>query len=204
MSVTDVERVDTKGKTVENEQVPKRPRYLECSVWTDANTLPAFSPTACFTLIDKPLPRPPPEELSNLDATNTIQDNPQLFKIITPINVLKFEEPLKSHPNKPFVEFIFTSLHKGFWPWANTQKEEYSVMWDFSERPLKTKHEADFLREQRDINISAGRYSENFRTDLLPGMYSTPIHVVPKPRSEKLCLINDHSAGCFLLNSMIA
>ena len=40
--------------------------------------------------------------------------------------------------------------------------------------------------------------------DLLPGMYSTPIHAVPKPRSEKLRLVNDHSAGPFSLNSMIA
>ena len=35
-------------------------------------------------------------------------------------------------------------------------------------------------------------------------MYSTPIHAVPKPRSEKLRLVNDHSAGAFSLNSMIA
>ena len=38
----------------------------------------------------------------------------------------------------------------------------------------------------------------------MPGMYSTPIHAVPKPRSEKLRLVNDHSAGPFSLNSMIA
>ena len=35
-------------------------------------------------------------------------------------------------------------------------------------------------------------------------MYSTSIHAVPKPRSEKLRLVNDHSAGPFSLNSMIA
>ena len=35
-------------------------------------------------------------------------------------------------------------------------------------------------------------------------MYSTPVHAVPKPRSEKLRLVNDHSAGSFSLNSMIA
>jgi hypothetical protein len=41
------------------------------------------------------------------------------------------------------------------------------------------------------------------RSDLLPGMYSTPIHVVPKPHSTKLRLIVDHSAGSYSLNSMI-
>ena len=40
--------------------------------------------------------------------------------------------------------------------------------------------------------------------DLLPGMYSTPIHAVPKPQSYKLRLVNDHSAGPYSLNSMIA
>jgi hypothetical protein len=34
-------------------------------------------------------------------------------------------------------------------------------------------------------------------------MYSTPIPAVPKPRSEKLRLVNDHSAGIYSLNSMI-
>ena len=84
---------------------------------------------------------------------------------------------LKTHPtsNKPFVGSVCTSFCEGFWPWANTQKEEYLITWDFSERPPKTEREASFLRDQRDIEISAGRYSENFGTDLLPGMYSTPV-----------------------------
>ena len=197
-------REGTEGRTVRNELAPKCLKYFECSVWTDADSSPVFSPTACCTLVDKLLPRPSPEELSNSEATTTIQDNPQLFKKVTPINVLKFEELLVSHPNKPFVESICTSLHEGFWPWANTQKDEYPVTWDFSEHPLKTECEADFLRDQRDVEISAGRYSDSFGTDLLPGMYSTPVQAVPKPRSEKLHLVNNHSAGCFSLNSMIA
>jgi hypothetical protein len=35
-------------------------------------------------------------------------------------------------------------------------------------------------------------------------MYSTPVNAVPKPRSEKLRLVNDHSAGSYSLNSMIS
>jgi hypothetical protein len=177
---------------------------MQHSVWTGIDDSPSFSPTALSTLLDEPLPRPPPEEFSNLDAIETIQNNPNLFKIITPINVAGFEKLLESHPNRPFVESVCTSFREGFWPWANTQKEDYPVTWDFSERPPKTEREADFLRDQRDIEIEAERYSESFGTDLLPGMYSTPIHAVPKPRSEKLRLVNDHSAGPFSLNSMIA
>ena len=203
-SATNAEREDIEERNVGNNSVPKRPKYLERSVWTDTDASPSFSPTACSTLTDKPLPRPPAEEFLNSDALNTIRDNPHLFKIITPINIHQFERLLNSHPNKAFVQSVCTSLRDGFWPWANTQKEDYPVTWDFSERPPKTKREADFLREQRDIEVNAGRYSEDFGTDLLPGMYSTPVHAVPKPRTEKLRLVNNHSAGRFSLNSMIA
>ena len=134
----------------------------------------------------------------------TIRDHPHLFKIVTPINVDRFEELLKTHPNAPFVQSVCISFREGFWPWADTQKEEYPVTWDYSERPPKNEQEASFLREQRDVEIRADRYSESFGPDLLPGMYSTPVHAVPKPRSEKLRLVNDHSAGPYSLNSMIA
>jgi hypothetical protein len=135
---------------------------------------------------------------------STVRDNPHLFRIVTPIKVDAFEHLLSSHPNHPFVDSVCRSLHEGFWSFAHTQKESYPVTWDHSNRPPKTDREAEFLREQRDIEIAAGRYSEGFGPDLLPGMYSTPVHAVPKPRSENLRLVNDHSAGEFSLNSMIA
>jgi hypothetical protein len=134
-------------------------------------------------------------------VVSTICNNPHLFCIVTPIKVDHFEELLVTHPNQSFVK---SSLREGFWPFAHTQKESYPVTWDFSDQPPKTECEAVFLREQRDIEITANRYSVGFRPDLLPGMYSMPIHAMPKPRSEKLRLVNDHSAGTFSLNSMIA
>lgn len=205
MSVTSAKRLDTREKIAESpERAPKRPRYLQHSVWADHRVPIPFSPTASCTLTDEPLPQPSPEEFQNSDAVTTIKNNPDLFRIITPIKVDRFEELLVSHPNKPFVESICTSLREGFWPWAHTQKDEYPITWDYSDRPPKNEHEAIFLRTQRDIEIEAQHYSRGFGTELLPGMYSTPIHAVPKPRSEKLRLVNDHSAGPFSLNSMIA
>jgi hypothetical protein len=177
---------------------------MQRSVWTDPEEVHLFSPTAFCTLTDDPLPRPSPQEFMNLEALDTIRNNPNLFKIITPINVNRFEELLETHPNTPFVHSVCISIREGFWPCAKTQQIEYPATWDFSDRPLKTEREAAFLRDQRDLEISAARYSEGFGTDLLPGMYSTPVHAVPKPRSEKLRLVNDHSAGPYSLNSMIA
>lgn len=42
-----------------------------------------------------------------------------------------------------------------------------------------------------------------FGPDLLPGMYSMPLHVVPKPNSSEFCLVTDHSFCPYSLNSMI-
>jgi hypothetical protein len=167
-------------------------------VWAEVGDTIPFSPTAASTISDEPLPQPPSQEFDNLDAIITIDKNPDLFRIVTPIDVDQFERLLETHPNRMFVESVCTSLRKGFWPWASTQRAEYPVTWDYSHRPPKNEREAIFLREQRDTEIAAGRYSEGFGSDLLQGMYSTPVHAVPKPRSEKLRLVNDHSARPFL------
>ena len=203
---TGVGNLATKGRSVNNNQsepVAKRPKYLRGFVWSPSLTDGFFSPTARYTLSDPPLPRPPLEEFET-DAMNTIRQHPHLFKATSPIDVDSFERLLASHPNRPFVDSVCVSLREGFWPWAHTQKETYPSTWDNSYRPPKSEVEAEFLRSQRDVEVAAGHYSESFGKDLLPGMYSTPIHAVPKPRSDKLRLINDHSAGEFSLNSMIA
>lgn len=40
-------------------------------------------------------------------------------------------------------------------------------------------------------------------SSLLPSIYCMLIYAVLKPHSEDFCLVNDHSASQFLLNSMI-
>ncbi|KAF8833112.1 hypothetical protein BDN67DRAFT_1017935 [Paxillus ammoniavirescens] len=51
--------------------------------------------------------------------------------------------------------------------------------------------------------VALHRFSEPFGPDLLPGMYSIPVHAMPKPHSTKFRLIVDHSAGTYSLNSII-
>ena len=46
-------------------------------------------------------------------------------------------------------------------------------------------------------------YLEGFGAHLLPGMTAQPIFMAPKKGLFKLWLINDHSAGSKLLNSLI-
>src|SRR6202522_4143497 len=98
MCATDARNEVTKGRTVGNlplETSPrKRPRYLRSLIWSNPIRQPLISPTAYCTIFDKPLPRPPEDEYENLDAISTISRNPDLFKIITPINVSRFQQLL--------------------------------------------------------------------------------------------------------------
>jgi hypothetical protein len=138
------------------------------------------------------------------DCLDTLQTHSHLFAITTPINVDPFESLLSSHPNQPFVQSVCLGLCQGFWPFANTHYGEWSLTWDNSQSTPKTVEEASFLQEQIDKEVQLGRYSEPFGPDLLPGMYSMPIHAVPKPGSSMFHLVTDHSAGQFALNNMIS
>jgi len=132
-------------------------------------------------------------------------DHPELFKIVTPINVDRFKELLCDHPNQPFVSSVCRALRCGFWPWADTSDTTYPLINDNSmHTAAKTDAQQRFIQDQLWEEISLGRFSHSFGKDLLPGMYSVPIHTVPKPHSDKLRLVVDHTAGDFSLNSMIA
>jgi hypothetical protein len=92
-------------------------------------------------------------------------------------------------------------LCSGFWPCADELVEDYPGVWDES-RDSFTPESLKFLKEQCVEEEALGRLSHPF-IDLLPGMYSMLIHTVPKPHSEKLRMVVNHSAGEFSLNSMI-
>lgn len=60
-----------------------------------------------------------------------------------------------------------------------------------------------FMKEQRDEEIRLGQFSVAFQ-ELSPGMTTIPLWVVPKPHSDKLRLVVDHSVGDFSPNSYIS
>jgi hypothetical protein len=94
-------------------------------------------------------------------------------------------------------------LREGFWPWADTLRDGFPVTHNES-RPSPTNEEhATFLCDQCLKECNKDRFSSSFGLDLLPGMYSMPIHAVFKPHSTDLRLVTDHSAGPFSLNNMI-
>ncbi|KAJ7099890.1 hypothetical protein B0H15DRAFT_796638 [Mycena belliarum] len=183
-----------------SEPQARRPRYLRDFVWTGFDE--DYSPTAASTEYDPPLPRPPQHEYTPV-ALKTLADHPDLFRIVSPIDADAFEGLLADHPNQPFVRSVVSGLREGFWPWVDTQPGIYPETHDSSDFPLKDERERLFVRQQRDDEIALGRFSPSFGRDLFPGMYSMPIHAVPKPGSQKLRLVVNHSMGEHSLNSMI-
>jgi hypothetical protein len=179
-----------------------RPKFLRHNIWAPGE-FPSARSVADWTETAAPLPSPPQRELEDPIVTKTIQENPHLFKIVTPINVDRFEELLRDHPNPAFVASVCRGLREGFWPWADTHKDGYPTTHDASLPPPRDPREAAFLESQRQEEIAKERFSPSFGPDLLPGMYSMPVHAVPKPNSSDLRMVTDQSAGEFSLNSMI-
>ncbi|OJT12050.1 hypothetical protein TRAPUB_11402 [Trametes pubescens] len=178
-----------------------RPRFLRSFIWDDrAASLKTFT---SLSLTHPPVPDVPESVREDPVVNATLANHPELFKIVTPINVDRFEELLEDHPNQDFVKSVVHSLRNGFWPYADAKPADYPDTWDERRPAPRDEESAHFLRTQRDEEVALGRYSESFGKDLLPGMYSMPVHVVPKPHSTKLRLVNDQSAGVFSLNSMI-
>ena len=185
----------------ECEELGRRPRYLRYNVFRNDEMMSRSC--AEWTEVARPLASVPDVELSNTIAWDTIKSHPGLFTVDTPIDVDVFEDLLEGHPNPMFVNSVVKGLRDGFWPWADTHLGEYPDTLDESLPDPKDQGQLDFICAQRDKEIEAGRFSRSFGEELLPGMYSMPIHVVPKPHSTDFRLVTNHSAGNYSLNSMI-
>jgi len=180
----------------------RRPRFVRDYVWPVDVSSPLS--TALMTETAPPVPRPPQNELFNQLALSTIQSHPHLFKITTPININRFGSLLTSHPNRPLVDSVCTGLEFGFWPWATTNGSDGpEIVNNAVLQKIRNLDHLAFMRHQRDEEILLGRFSTPFQ-DLLPGMTTIPLWVVPKPHSDKLRLVVDQSAGEYSPNSFIS
>jgi hypothetical protein len=115
-------------------------------MWNDLDL--GVSHAALWTESAVPLPHVPPREFLNFKAINTISTHPELFKIVTCINISQFKELLVSHPHQPLVESVVQGLTYGFWPHAHTHYGTYPTTLDDSGPLPKTIEQADFLRKQ--------------------------------------------------------
>ena len=114
-----------------------------------------------------------------------IETNPDLFQVNCSLNIDQFHELLVNHPNRALIDSVCQSLHEGYWPYADMKfgdiKAGYPTTLDMSLKVSTSNEHLDFIQEQVKVEVAAGRYSTSFGPELLPGMYSSPVHAVLKP-----------------------
>ena len=185
----------------EDQKWESQPIYARNFVWI-YNELPHMT-LAAYTEIMLALPSPPENKLNNEAVHATIHDHPHLFQLITPINIDHLEHYLSLHPNQALTRSTILGFCQCFWPYAITGNTPCPSIVDNSSHIIKDPAHVQFVCEQRDYEIWLGRFSPSFGSDLLPGMTAIPIGVVPKPHSNKLCLVVDQSSGDHSPNSFI-
>ena len=154
------------------DQQGHHPRFAWQLIWDSDEDQMGL--TSTYSLTAEPLPRPPPSTFTDI-ALKTISENPHLFKITCLIHVDALERLLTDHPNPLFCQSVLTGLREGFWPWPD-KPDEYPETHNNSHRPPKTEEERQFLINQVLSEQRADRLSPPFGPDLLPGMYSPPVH----------------------------
>lgn len=104
------------------------PRCLRGMLWDDTET--PVTPLATQSETLHPLPRLLASELNNEQARHMLCENPDLFKVVTPINVNRFEAALKTHPNHSLVNSVVAGLHEGFWLFTDFEGLDMSDTWE--------------------------------------------------------------------------
>jgi hypothetical protein len=183
-------------------EASKVPRFLRFLIWDAADC--TETPLVSWTLSLPPLPSVPRSVYTNDSINATLLSHSYLFDIITPIKVDVFEALLRQHPNRPLVTSVCRALREGHWPWTEIP-EHYPDTWDHSDRPLKSDDQKAFVRSAIDKEVAAGRYSPDFGSQLLPGMWSLPFSVVPKPHTDPpdFRQVFDYSAGDYAPNALV-
>ena len=146
----------------ECEEVGRKPQYLRYNIFRDDDV--ASRSCAEWIKIAKPLASVPASEFDNHLAMDTINRHPHLFTVSTPILVDNFERLLARHPNPAFIISVVNGFRSGFWPWADTHFGDYPDTLDESLGDPTEERERAFTCDQRDKEISTGRFSESFRT----------------------------------------
>ena len=177
-----------------------KPRHFRGYIWSEQESI--CTPLATLSETLRPLPIPPSSASHNMAALHTIMSYPHLFKVVSSIRVEIFEKYLLHHPNRPLVESVSSGLRNGFWPFAEEDSSTFPETLEVANGPL-SEEDLSHITQYIEEEVSADRYSPAFGPDLLPGMYAMPIYTIPKPHSDKVRLINNHSAGPYSLNDMI-
>lgn len=156
-----------------------------------------FSNAIDSSLTAAPLDAPPPLS-SDPSASYALSQYPDLFKIISPIDVDMFVFLLSDHPNRPFVDSVARGLCQGFWPMCELPSSSIS----FTRNHQVCDLAPDLLSKACAEELAADCYSPGFHT-LLQGMKVSPLLLVEKKGTLKKRVCTDMSFGTPSLNDLV-
>lgn len=146
-------------------------RKFLCSFELSSPASLPLSPSAFSSLFCEPSPSHPPLS-SDPIAAYSINHNPSLFCVTSPIHVAWCSALLKNHPNCAFVSFVLLGLVHGFLHMASLP---YNPIIHHPNHPSCV-HHIDAITNFCDKEVLALCFSNPFST-LLPGMKVTPLCV---------------------------
>ena len=196
-------RVKEKGRIKLKDVYPK---YARNYLWEE-DVRPTFLTSADLSEHAPPLPSPPSRSSFSPAFLKTLDDNPHLFEIVTPINIPRFTNLLRDHPNRPFVDSVIRMLTDGAWPWAQPPPSHFPIINDQSQDNtdiVRDPARLQFFTDECDKELAARRFSPPF-PDLLPGMSCMPVYVIT--RKDKMRLVTDQTCTRdpqLGLNSLVA
>lgn len=159
------------------------PRLRRAFHYPRGETTPP-TPAVSSTFSQLPFSPPPRAVLDDPLLSSLLSDFPHLFSVSSPINISRFRQLTKDHPNRPLVESIIYGLTYGFWPGHSGEFGDHG----FDERtlPRHSVEDEDFLADLTLKDFEAGRTSPFFDS-LLQGMLISPEHVVHGAKDRPVC-----------------
>jgi len=133
------------------------------------------------------LPDAPADDHSLKVITESIQPNPEIFRIETPVNVDRLEELMSDFPNKIHSDSWIKALRVGLWPWSGNFAQDPPEGVIFPNRDIMDKHRS-FVNSVRVKEVSMGHWRE--LKDVPKYFRNSPISVVPKPEGGSRLIQN--------------
>jgi len=157
----------------------------------DKKNLPALDTIRCpgnlRTESALPLPKAPTDVYSQKVMVEAIIPYPEIFRISTPLNVVRFEELLRGFPNSAHSDSWICALRQGLWPWSGNFGQD-SAQGVLIPNPTSMNQHRAFINSIRQKEVGMGHWRQ---LSVVPKYFrNSPLSVVPKPEGGNRLIQN--------------
>lgn len=170
----------------------EQPSFARNLLWEDGEHKYVSSTLVSETT--ESLPDAPPINCLHKALVDMVNEHPDLFWIVTPIDPDAFCEKLQKHPNCTFIALVLHGLIHGFWPFTEIPGD-YPTSEDLHHDNPSDDEKLEFYIAQCEKEFKLGHFSKPFGKHLLPGMACMLVFITQQ--NGKFRMITDHSYGWF-------